>query len=110
VQQETREEPDGEDDPGVRIGGLPAPDEHRDSCSEYESFEEGQRAERSSVARHRHLMNCFGGLVGFVHFDKTERALEEFLNVLLADEFGSEQFVEIEIGEAAICYSRREHL
>ena len=47
-------------------------------------------------------MDRFGRLVGFVYVDKTERALEEFLDVLFADEFGSEEFVEIEIGEAAI--------
>jgi len=55
-------------------------------------------------------VNCIWSLVGLVHIDKTERALEEFLDVLLTDEFGSEQFVEIEIGKAAIRYACREQL
>ena len=52
----------------------------------------------------RHLVDCVGSVAvaGFVHVDEAESALEEFLDVRFADEFGSEEFVEFEIGEAAI--------
>ena len=48
-------------------------------------------------------MNRFGGVVaGFVYVDQAERTLEEFLDVLLADQAWREEFVKIEVGEAAI--------
>ena len=42
------------------------------------------------------------GVGGIVYVDEAEGALEEFLDVVFADEFGGEQFVEFEIGEAAV--------
>jgi len=48
-------------------------------------------------------VNRFGGVVaGFVYVDQAERTLEEFLDVLFADHARGEEFVEIEVGEAAI--------
>jgi hypothetical protein len=51
----------------------------------------------------RYLVDRFGRGVGsVVDVDEAEGALEQVLDVLFADELGSEEFVEIEIGEAAI--------
>jgi hypothetical protein len=52
------------------------------------------------------LVDCvggvgIGGIVG-VYVDEAEGALEEFFDVVFADELGSEEFVDVEIGEAAI--------
>ena len=49
-------------------------------------------------------MDCVGsvGVGGIVYVDKAEGALEEFFDVVFADEFGSEELVEVEIGEAAV--------
>ena len=49
-------------------------------------------------------MDCVGGVGvgGFVYVDEAEGALEEFFDVGFADEFGGEEFVEFEIGEAAV--------
>jgi hypothetical protein len=49
-------------------------------------------------------VDCVGsvGVGGIVYVDEAEGALEEFLDVVFADELGSEELVEVEIGEAAV--------
>jgi hypothetical protein len=111
---EAGDEPDGENDPGLWTGGLPAPDKHRDQSCEYERFEEGQRSNWDGrLAGHlvnRFGVSRFGGVVaGIVHVDETEGALEELFDVLFADEARGEEFIEIEIGEASIGDPGREH-
>lgn len=107
MQEKARREPHGKHDPRVGVDGLPAPDEHGDECGENDRFEEGHHTKRSGRTFHlimRHLVDCVGSVAvaGFVHVDEAESALEEFLDVRFADEFGSEEFVEFEIGEAAV--------
>src|SRR5580704_6631194 len=56
-------------------------------------------------------MNCFGGsLARVVDVDQTQSALEQALDVLLADELGSEQVVEVEIRKPAIGNARGKRL
>ena len=56
-------------------------------------------------------MNCFGGsFARVVHVDQTQSALKQALDVLLADQLGSEQVVELEIREPAIGNARGKRL
>src|SRR5271170_4062461 len=88
------------------MSGLPAPDEQRDQGREEERFEEGQNAIGG-----RHLVNCFGGaFAGIVYVDQPQRALKQNLDFPLADELGSEQVFEIEIGKAAVGYAAGKRL